>query len=78
MDLELIKRFGLKNEDYADILRGINGDWPWVKTAEVMRVRSNADSLSIVDGMLNSRIYVRVKMREDMLMTLHSGHQGIV
>ena len=78
MDLELIKRFGLKNEDYADILQGINGDLPWVKTAEVMRVRSNADSLSIVDGMLNSRIYVQVKMREDMLMTLHSGHQGIV
>ena len=47
VDLELIKRFGLENEDYVDILRGINGDWPRVKTAEVMRVWSNADSLSI-------------------------------
>ena len=41
-------------------MRGINGDWPRVMTAEVKRVRSNTDSLSIVDGMImmNSRIYV--------------------
>lgn len=80
VDLELIKRYGLEDKDYADILRGIDGDWPRVMTAEVKRVRSNADSLSIVDGMImmNSRLYVPMKMREEMLRKLHSGHQGIV
>ena len=52
VDLELIKRYGLEDKDYADILRGIDGDWPRVMTAKVRRVRSNADSFSIVDGMI--------------------------
>ena len=49
-------------------------------SAEERKLRANIGYLSIVDGlvMLNTRIYISIKLRAEVLRKLHSEHQGIL
>ena len=80
VNLEAVKEAAEKDTEYQDIVRGIGGDWPERISAEGRKVRANIDNLSIVDGlvMLNTRIYIPLELRAEVLRKLHSGHQGIV
>jgi hypothetical protein len=71
---------GNQDEDYKTIMKCIRSGWEGDLTEEVKRAKVNAHSLNIVDNLvlMNSRLYVPLSMRQDILSKLHAGHQGIV
>lgn len=78
--LKEVRRRSREDDDYTTILQALRGDWPEILSTEVTKVKGNASSLSLIDGliMMNSRIYIPRAMRKELLRKLHSGHQGIV
>ena len=61
-------------------LKALKEGWPKTVKGELKKVKGNMDLLSEKDGLIvmNSRLYIPTAMRENMLLRLHSGHQGMV
>ena len=78
--IEEVRSRSREDDDYTTIVRALRGEWPEVLSTEVTKVKGNASSLSMIDGLIlmNSRIYIPKAMRREVLQKLHSGHQGRV